>query len=192
VRNQTISSILGDGQQTGDLNRLAIAVAGRVNQILTSGQIPGPPVQSGVPLFTFSSVQATSAAATISRAPGIMADQLSTVAPGPPSVSNGVPLALAGLATSNSPADNLDGSTYTAFYGSLGGRIGQMSADAQASASRLTGLVAQAHSLRDSLSGVSLDQEAVLVLQFQKGYQAMSQMVAIINQMTDSLMRMLP
>ncbi|MEJ7607202.1 MAG: flagellar basal body rod C-terminal domain-containing protein [Bryobacteraceae bacterium] len=45
-------------------------------------------------------------------------------------------------------------------------------------------MVAQARSLRSEASGVSLDEEAVKLIEFQRAYQASARMVSILDEMT--------
>jgi flagellar hook-associated protein 1 FlgK len=192
VRNRLLPSLRGDGNQPGELNRLASAVADRVNQILTSGWISdGPPPQPGVPLFTYDATDPTRAAATLALDPGITADNLAAIDPGPPYVSNGVALAAASLANPQSSADELDGVSYVSFYGNLAAGVGQELSTASDRKDLQTGLVAQAQGIRQDLSGVSLDAEAVLLIQFQRAYQANAKMVNILDQLTQTTIDLL-
>jgi flagellar hook-associated protein 1 FlgK len=51
---------------------------------------------------------------------------------------------------------------------------------------------AQAQALRDKLSGVSLDQEAVSLLQFQRGYQAVAKVLTTLNALADTTLALIP
>src|SRR5579883_999488 len=89
-RNGTIASYLGDSYQQGDLNKMAQQFADRVNQLLTAGRVSdGPPVQSGVPLFTYDAANPSRAAASLSVVEGMSGDQLAAIDPGPPYSANG-------------------------------------------------------------------------------------------------------
>jgi len=190
VRNGLIASLRGDGQQAGDLNTLAQQFAARVNSILTAGRITdGPPPQSGVPLFSYSA-DPTSTARTLTLT-NITPAQLAAIDPGPPSVSNGVILKLAGLANSRNPADQVNNSTYVQYFGLLAGRVGAKQSEAQEGVSLQTQAVALARNQRQQISGVSLDEEATRLIELQRSYQAAAQMVSIINQLTGTLMTML-
>ena len=192
VRNRVLPSYLGDGNQAGDLNKLAKQFATRVNELLTNGQVTaGPPAQSGVPLFTFDTTNDTAVAATLAVDPAITPDQLSTIDPGPPSVFNGVPLALSQLSSPLDAADKIDGVSYTEYYGQLAGRVGSKLNDAKNNQQVQQSLVAQAKDLRDQLSGVSLDEEATILLQFQRAYQAASRLISILDQLTQETINLL-
>jgi len=64
-------------------------------------------------------------------------------------------------------------------------------ADAQSNQTTHQELVSQAKDLRQPLSGVSLDAEAIKVLEFQRSYQAVSKMVTILDQLTQTVVNMI-
>jgi flagellar hook-associated protein 1 FlgK len=185
IRNQTLASYIGDSNQPGALNQLAKQIASRVNDLLTNGQISaGPPAVPGVPLFTFDATNDAAVAQTLAIDPSVTPDQLASIDAGPPAVSNGVPLALAQLANPVSAADKIDGVSYSQFYGQMAGRVGQDLSDAQNGQQVQQSLLAQAKDLRSQYSGVSLDEEAAILIQFQRAYQANSRYITVLDQLT--------
>ena len=192
LRNQILPTFIGDAYQAGDLNVMAKQFADRVNQILTSGNITdGPPAQPGIPLFTYDTGNATNTAASLSVDPSVTPDQLAAISPGPPSVSNGVPLALSALATPVQDTDKVNGLSYTQFYGQLAGRVGSALNDAKNNQDAQQSLVAQAKSLRQQYQGVSLDEEATILMQFQRAYQATSKFLSVLDQLTETTINIL-
>jgi flagellar hook-associated protein 1 FlgK len=192
VRNRLLPTFLGDGTQAGDLNRLASAFADRVNQLLSAGQVSdGPPAQAGVPLFTYDTTSPNAAARTLAVNPAITGAKLAAIDPGPPYSVNGTAIALAGLATPTAVADKLDGFSYTEFYGSLAARAGSELSTATDAGNAQKQLLAQAKSLRDQASGVSLDEEAVHLIEFQRAYQAAAKMTTALGDMTQTVIDML-
>ncbi len=187
LRNQILPTYIGDAYQSGDLNVMAKQFADRVNQLLTSGNITdGPPAQPGIPLFTYDS---TAAASTISVNPAITPDQLAAITPATDStaeVQNGVPLALAALASPVQDTDKVNGLSYSQFYGQMAGRVGTALSDATNGQDVQQSLLAQAKDLRQQLQGVSLDEEATLLMQFQRAYQANSKFVSVLDELTQS------
>jgi flagellar hook-associated protein 1 FlgK len=187
LRNQILPTYIGDAYQTGDLNVMAKQFADRVNQLLTSGNITdGPPAQPGIPLFTYDS---TAPAATITVNPAVTPDQLAAISPAlasTPEVSNGVPLALAALASPVQDADKVNGLSFSQFYGQMAARVGTALSDATSGQDVQQSLLAQAKDLRQHLQGVSLDEEATILMQFQRAYQANSKFVSVIDQLTQS------
>jgi flagellar hook-associated protein 1 FlgK len=192
LRNQILPTYIGDASQPGDLNVMAKQLADRVNQLLTSGNISdGPPAVPGIPLFTYDAANATNTAASLSVDPTVTPDQLAAISPGPPEVSNGVPLALSALANPIQDADKVNGVSYSQFYGQLAGRVGSALNDATNSQEVQQSLLSQAKNLRQQYQGVSLDEEAATLMQFQRAYQATSKFLTVIDQLTDSAINML-
>ena len=187
LRNQILPSLIGDGYQPGDLNVMAKQLADRVNQLLTSGNITdGPPAQPGVPLFTYDATNATNTAASLAVDPAVTPDQLAAISPGPPEVSNGVPLAMSALASPVQDADKVNGVSYSQFYGQLAGRVGTALNDATNYKDVQQSLLSQAKDLRQQYQGVSLDEEATILMQFQRAYQANSKFISVLDQLTQS------
>jgi len=190
IRNRLLPSYLGDANQQGDLNRMAQQFADRVNAVLTAGNIAdGTPPTTGLPLFTYGA-DPTAAAKTLSAEPLRPAD-LAAIAPGPPYVSNGVPLALAAGASPQDAADKIDGSSFAQFYGFLAARAGSALGDAQSRLAVQQSAVAQTRNLRDQMSGVSLDEEAALLIQFQRAYEANSRLIVILDQLSQDTINIL-
>jgi len=90
-------------------------------------------------LFTYDTSNATRVAATLALDPGITADQLAAIDPGPPYASNGTALKLAGLANPQDPADQIDNVSYVNFYGNLAAGVGQVSGERPAGYSKTAG-----------------------------------------------------
>jgi flagellar hook-associated protein 1 FlgK len=185
VRNAVLPSFIGNAYQQGDLNKMAQQFADRVNQILTSGNISdGPPPVSGVPLFTYDTSNGTAVASSLAVDPTVTTDQLPTIDPGPPYTSNGVPLALSQMASPLQDADKVDGVSYSEYYGQLAGRVGNQLNDATDGQQVQQSLLSQAEDLRQQYSGVSLDEEASILLQFQQAYSANSRFITVLDQLT--------
>ena len=190
VRNVTIPGLIGDASQPGALNTLATTVATTVNSIVSQGIVSqGPPVvKSPSGLFTYDAASASSAAATLAIDPNMTASQLPAIDQN--GVPNGVPLALAALANSTEAA--LGSTSFTSFYGDTAATVGTQLNQAQSNQTLTTQTLAQAQSMRQSVSGVSLDAEATTVLQFQAIYQAVAKMVSTLETLTQSVIDMIP
>jgi flagellar hook-associated protein 1 FlgK len=188
-RNQTIPSVIGNTQQQGSLNQLAQGLADRVNTILTGGEVSaGPPAVSGTPLFSYSTASGTDVAGSLSLDSSISASTLAAISPGPPAVANGTASQLANLSTSQAPADQINGLTYTDFYSSIASSIGQQQSTASAAQQAQSQVLTQAQNLRAQTSGVSLNDQAALLLQYQQNYQAASQVISTVNTLTQDLL----
>lgn len=188
VRNQTIPGLVGDDQQTGTLNQLAKSFADRVNDLLTSGQVSaGPPPVPGAALFQYDS---SSTARTL-EVTGITPDQIATIDPGPPSSANGTALRIGDLASSANPQDQLDGLTFSEFYGQIAATVGGQLSDATTTQTNQSQVVAQAQNMLQQVSGVSLDAEAVQLTEFQRGYEATSKLISVLSDLTETTINLI-
>jgi flagellar hook-associated protein 1 len=193
VHNGVLASLLGDASQPGELNRLAQAFADRVNQVLSAGTVSdGPPPVAGAALFSYDTSNATRAASTLALDPAITPDQLAAIDPGPPYVSNGTALKLAALANPQDPADEIDNVSYVNFFGNQAAAVGRALVAANDQQDVAKQLVAQAQNIRQQISGVSLDEQAVLLVQFQRTYEANSKMISILDELAQTAVNLLP
>jgi flagellar hook-associated protein 1 FlgK len=192
VRTNVLPALAGDSMQNGSLNELARNLAERTNEILTNGLVSaGPPPVAGVALFEFNPANNADIARSLTLNPAITQDQLAAIAPGPPYVSNGTALALADLRNSRAPEDTVNGMTYFEYYSSMARQVGDGVRSMRQEEARSNLLVTQARDLRTQLSGVSFDEEAVKLVEFQRAYDANAQVVKIVDEMIESVIAML-
>lgn len=184
--NTTLPSVIGDQSQQGSLNQLAQAVADRVNQLLESGQTADG--TAGTALFSYAANAPTSVAASLTVPSNLTSAQLAAVDPGPPAVANGIASQLAGLSSPTDQADMINGQSYTDFYGSVATEIGSQASSASTAQSTQSDLLAQAQNLRAQVSGVSLNDQATNLMQFQQAYEASAEMISVINTTIQYLM----
>jgi len=107
-------------------------------------------------------------------------------------VPNGVPLALAALAQPQQAADEIDSVSYMTFYGNAAAQVGRQLNQAQSDQDLATQTLSQAQSLRQTEQGVSLNEEALRVLQFQQAYQATAKLVSTLASLTQTVIDMIP
>jgi len=190
VRNNVLASLRGDSQQAGTLNQFASTLADTVNQILESGTVTsGAGAAKGTALFTYDSSDATLAAGTLALNPAIAADQLAPVdASG---TANGIPNQLADLASPGNSQGTIGGMNLVQYLAQIASSVGQDNQTATSNQTTQQQVVSQAASLRDQISGVSLDQQATSVLQFQRAYQATAQVLTVLNDLLDDTMNMM-
>ena len=185
VRNNLLPSLAGGAEQTGDLNVLAKGIADAVNSLQAAGSTTStPPYTAGAPLFTYNAASATDSAATLALNPAITGSQLAAVQTGPPLVSNGNALSLANLGSTS----QINGQNFTQYFGSIVSTVGTAAASANTQATAQQSVLSQAQSLRQQLSGVSLDEEAIRLVQIQRSYQAASRIVSVVDQLAQSLL----
>ena len=173
--NGTLAGIMGDSQNAGSLNQLATAFANQVNSIVT-------PV-SGIPLFTTSATP-TDAAQTLAVNTKMTA---ATLVASSATSSNGTADQLAQLGSFSDP---VLGAGYTDFYANIASAIGNQESAASANQTTQQALLTQAQNARTQLSGVSLNQSATQLIEFQQAYDASAQTVTTINNMLTALLDM--
>ncbi len=193
LANTVLPEYLGDGTQAGNLNTLAQSFADNVNNLLTNGQqSSGPPPVAGVPLFTYDTTNASNVALSLQVSSTATAGSLAAISPGPPLVSNGVALALSQLSNPTTASDEIGGLSYTEYYAGMASNVGAQVDNANNLLQTQQTAVAQAQNVRQQISGVSLDQEATILIQFQQAYEASSKLITILDQLTDDTINMLP
>ncbi|HET7771780.1 MAG TPA: flagellar basal body rod C-terminal domain-containing protein, partial [Chloroflexota bacterium] len=109
----------------------------------------------------------------------------------------------AGLTTSVGPGDNrnalaiiaLQRSTFAAigstsfeeFYANGAAELGALTRQAEQSAATQTMLVEHLQARRESMQGVSLDEEATKLIQYQRAYQAAARGISALDEMLDTI-----
>jgi flagellar hook-associated protein 1 FlgK len=93
---------------------------------------------------------------------------------------------LSNLASSN--IVNNGTSTPAAAYGDIVGDVGLRRSGSKSDVSLRQSILDQATTARESVSGVSLDEEMVNLQKYQQGYQANSQVLAVVNGLLQNLM----
>lgn len=165
------------------LNTLAQTLADQVNNALNQG-VDESGAAPTTDLFTYN---ATSGAALTLAVNPLTPDQIAAASPGATG-GNGNALALAALA--NTPVVN--GYTFAQAYGNIGGQVGTDLSTAQNSSTTDQALLSQAQTLRQQTSGVSLDQQAENLLDYQRSYDAISKMISVLNDLNLDVINILP
>jgi len=189
VHNHVLASLVGDGQRAGSLNQFAQSFADTVNGILQSGTVSTDSgAAKGAPLFVYDNSDPTLAAASFALNPAITPDQLAPVdAHGN---ANGNANQLASLASSTS-AGGVNGLTFGDFFSGIASYVGQESSTASTNQQAQQQVVTQTEALRDQASGVSLDDQAVALLSFQKGYEATARLLTTLNSIAETAINMI-
>jgi flagellar hook-associated protein 1 len=169
------------GYLTG-INTLAKQIADAVNAAHTSGvdQAGNP----GLALFTYtagSEAQSLAVNAAIGSNPGLVVTASVAGAPGDSSVA----ALIAGLRSSATFGTGAQ--TPTDAYAAFIGQIGTDTRQAAELAGNQALVVGQLQARRESVSGVSLDEEATDVIRFQQAYSACARVITAIDEMLDQL-----
>lgn len=177
VKNSSLPSYMAD------LNKLAQAVADHVNSTLSQG-IDQSGATPTMDLFSYNAVAGAAATLTVNS---LTPDQIAAALPDSPG-GNGNALNLAQLVN----AKTVDGYSFAQYYGVAGGRMGRDLSNANDATSTNQQLLAQAQTLRSKLSSVSLDEEATHLIAFQRAYQASSKLLTVLNDLTSTLINIMP
>ena len=80
--------------------------------------------------------------------------------------------------------------TVDEYYNAVVSTIGIKSFSAQATLRQQEGVMLQLNSRRESISGVSIDEEMIKMIKFQQAYNASARMISMVDEMLDTLNRM--
>ena len=122
-------------------------------------------------------------AANSLRLAGLSAAKIAAGAPGFPG-GNENALALAALANTGI----VNGVTHTEAFAALVSEVGQASAAASSQLDTQNQILATAQGLRDSFSGVDINEEAVKILEFERAFQASTRVIQVINSLMDEIL----
>jgi flagellar hook-associated protein 1 len=169
------------------MNQLAQGMANTINNQLTSGtyQDASGTTQPGVALFSYTAGAAAKTLAVTS----ITATQIAAASSANPS-GNDNAVALTNLQTAAIPV--LSNLTFAEYYGTIGSKLGSDSAQAQNNQTTQQQLLSQAQTLRSNVSGVSLDEEATLMTEYQQSYDAISKLVTVLQGIVQTVLDMIP
>ncbi len=157
------------------LDNLAYAIGTQINQVNTQG-IDGNG-NLGQALFNLPAT-ATGAAGLIQLATSDP-QAIAAAAAGEGATGNSNALLLAGLATGNIVAGQTPSNFLSTFLGQIGSATATATSDNTAQQATLSQLTTQ----RNALSGVSLDEEASNLTNYQRAYEAAAKVFSIVNQM---------
>jgi flagellar hook-associated protein 1 FlgK len=95
-------------------------------------------------------------------------------------------LAMAALADNLTVMDGDD--SFTGYFSKITSKVGIEAARAQTSAQGLEDAMVQIRNMRDATVGVSLEEEMVDLMQYQKGFEASAKFLAVVDELMDSLL----
>lgn len=92
----------------------------------------------------------------------------------------------------NRPIFNDGKATLADFYNSLLGEVGVMSQRAQEDVSIQKELMTQLEKVRESVSGVNLDEETTQMLEWQKTFEASARLIRVADEMLETVLNLRP
>ncbi len=85
---------------------------------------------------------------------------------------------------------NLGGATFSSYYGGLVSTIGSLSKAASDSLTFDNNLLSELNNKRESISGVSLDEEATNLIKFQRSFEAGAKMIQVTDELLQTLLNL--
>ena len=171
--------------QINALDGLAAAVVDRVNTLHTSGtDLDG---NAGVNFFN-NSVPVT--AANISLNAAIAANPRLVVASAvtQPGQTGTIAGQIANLLTDQNTTVGTRTGSFGSIFGSMVSEAGEKVNTADNNLQTQAAVLAQATAQRDAVSGVSLDEEAINLMQYQKAFEAASRFIKVADEMTQMIL----
>ena len=80
-------------------------------------------------------------------------------------------------------------SPFDEFYNAVVATIGINSFSAQTTLRQQEGVMLQLNSRRQSIAGVSIDEEMIKMIKFQQAYNASARIISVVDEMLDTLNR---
>lgn len=161
------------------INNIASTLITQVNSIYQGGySLTG---STGATFFSGTDASTISVNATLRTDPSLVQAASVAGAPG----DNGVALALAKLASQ--PNAVLGNKTFSDAYGQVVAQMGEALSNANDQMTNQQAVAGMLANQRDSVSGVSMEEEMTNLVTFQRAYQASAQIMATVNQMLETL-----
>lgn len=197
---QNITSDISDGKLKGwieardtvvpdyltRLDDIAQTMITAVNTLHSSGlTLEAPPDDTGIDFFTGTDASDIAVNTDIVNNSNLLAAALNTEGvPG----GNGNAIALSELQNSLSMSGGT--ATFDDFYDSLVSDVGRRVSEAKTNTDHQSMVSLQLSTYREEVSGVSMDEEMVNMVQFQSAYTAAAKLVSTVDQMLQTLVDM--
>lgn len=181
IRDITINSLLDD------VDDLAFSFMNEVNKVHRQGydafDNPGGDLFAS-PLKQIDAAQNMEIAAVVAKDPGRIVAGLVPNAPGDNRIAN----MMADLQQQRLMEKGT--TSFDEFYNSIVGKVGIATEKANKGAESQKNIHAQLENIRDSISGVSLDEEATKMIEFQKTFDASARLISTAEEMFDTVLNM--
>lgn len=173
-----------------ELNRLAQSVVEEVNAIHQRAATEADPALNAVPVDFFDPAGTTAGTIKLSSALAANAGKIAAGVVGQPT-DNSIALDLSRLRTGvPQTASTLDGKTIAGYYQGVVGDLATYTAAVDGRATAAETLVGQASVRRESLVGVSTDEEMIRLIQSQQAFTAASRLVSVADEMLQAILQM--
>jgi flagellar hook-associated protein 1 len=182
IRDKAIQGLLGE------LDQMAYALADSVNQVHSRGYDAYNRTGGNVFEVQSTGVRGTAANLSISEAIKKDAGRLAAAAqPGSPA-DNRIANAVANLQFETVLSDGTV--TLDEYYNSMVGKVGGQARRLESAQSAQKDIVRQLGNIRDSISGVSLDEETTKLIEYQKAFDASARLIRTADEMFDTVLNL--
>jgi flagellar hook-associated protein 1 FlgK len=177
ARDQDIPQVLSA------LDQLAYSISTEVNTLNNTGSdLSGSTGTLANPLYIFSQPASVSGSALSMAVMMTDSSEITAAAQGAGSGDNSNAASLAALASQSI----VGGLTPSGFFSNFVSALGSLAAEVKAESTAQNASVAQLQTARNALSSVNLNDEAFLMQQFERSYQAASQVFTLLNKVLTS------
>lgn len=183
-----LDAISQTGAQIDSLDALALSIAERVNALHTSGtDLDG---NAGVNFFDTTPAGQPINAKNFSVNPVVKNDPRLVVASPQPAGSPTATIAgaIAGLLTDPDSQVGARTGSFTSIFSSILAETGEQIRSTQDSLATQNAILSQITAQRDAVSGVSLDEEAINLLQYQRAYEAAARFLRVADELTQTIL----
>lgn len=175
------------GSFVQSLDDLANSVATRINTLHSSGiDLNGNP--GGVFFTVPASGSITAANIDVSAALKANPRGVVSAAPGGGSADPTIARGIAGLLSDTTSVAGSRTGSFTTIYASIVSDAGAGVKSAEDALTTQQAILSQTEAQRDATSGVSLDEEAINLLQFQRSYEAAARLLKVADEMTQTIL----
>ena len=87
-------------------------------------------------------------------------------------------------------AELVDGATLNEYFAGVVSQFGGAASGTFSQLETQRHITVASENLRDAFSGVDLNEEAVQLLQFEEGYQAMLKVIQVVNELADDVLNL--
>ncbi|MEE9243808.1 MAG: flagellar hook-associated protein FlgK [Mycobacterium sp.] len=92
------------------------------------------------------------------------------------------------IAVSDAPSDLLEGASMVDFFGQVADAVAVRSASARDGADASTSVLGSLRAQKENISGVSLDEEAIELIKFERAFQGAARFVSVVDRLTNEML----
>lgn len=180
VRDKVVTELLGD------VDKLAYGFAANLNEVHRSGF--NAYNQTGQDFFELPT-QLRHASANLTVSKNIL-DDVGRISTGAGPASPGDSRVAVKMARLQQDKTMNGENTFDEFYNSVVGKVGIQARRAETGSATQRDIIKQMNNIRESISGVSLDEEATKLIEYQKSFDASARLIRTADEMFDTILNL--